>query len=615
MTKGIALAIAAATLIAAPAASGGTYDVYSCWAGAGSYLNPNASGVAWTADDSHATLGGTKRYYRAFDECPGATGALGTASIPGEPAPSGVYAESRFASPDGTRIERVRLWRAAYDYGAGSGSAAQRGYLVHLADGALFGRGDALFGGVNGSAGSGDRTAHGIVPGNLIDIDLSSVLPHDFQARTGCGRDACPTSGHYPGQAGAPDTSNKIFGAIVTVRDDHAPDMVVAKVGLMSDAATHAGVETVVVDRALDDSGISRLGVYVDGDPSPIGLVEFRTDPSRCAWWTKHPCGAVKDLTIPVDTRALPDGAHTITVRAFDAAGNPRDHARAGVVVKNAAGSGGPDPGGGSSGGGGGSSGGGQRRSTGGSSRGSVGSSGRGGSGGGSRAQDALDEFFPSRNPLNGFHASERARMTVAFVRNGHTQLSTRFGARPRIRGRLRDRHGRAIAFAEVVIQGRRRGAHSEWVNLGSARTHKSGRFSFRLPRDATSMEIRVIYRAHLSGDVSASRRLVVKVRWNVRLHVSPRGVRNGQAVTFSGVLEGGRVRRLDKLVDMQVRIGRRWRTFATTRASADGTFTYRYRFRRTFRAVTYRFRALCRYEVGFPYSSGTSSPLKVRVH
>ena len=162
-------------------------------------------------------------------------------------------------------------------------------------------------------------------------------------------------------------------------------------------------------------------------------------------------------------------------------------------------------------------------------------------------------------------------------------------------------------------MQGRRRGA--QWVDLGSAHTHKTGRFSFRLPRNAASMEIRVLYRAHLSDhDVSASRRLVVKIQWSVRLHVTPHSVRNGQSITFSGVLDAGRVRRSEKLVDMQVRIGRRWRTFATTRAAGDGTFAYRYRFRRTYRSVTYSFRALARYEVGFPYSTGASRVVRVRV-
>jgi hypothetical protein len=205
--------------------------------------------------------------------------------------------------------------------------------------------------------------------------------------------------------------------------------------------------------------------------------------------------------------------------------------------------------------------------------------------------------------------------MTAAFVRNGRSLVRAPYGSQPRIRGRLLNRKGHAIAYAQVTVQGRRAGSQERWVDLGSARTHKTGRFVFRLPRDASSLELRVVYRSHLSdSDVSAFRRLVVRIEWNVHLRVAPHKVRNGQTVTFQGLLEAGRVRRSEKLVDMQVLIGRRWRTFATTRAAADGTFAYRYHFRRTFQPITYRFRALSRYEVGFPYSTGASKSVRVRV-
>jgi hypothetical protein len=610
----VAAAIAALAVLPGlvSAAHAGTYDVYSCWAGAGSYLNPDASGAAWNADDSHATLGGTSRYYRAYDECNGAGGSFGAASIPGSAAPAGVFAESRFASPDGTRIQRVRLWRTAYTYGTGSGSSAHRGALFDLADGALFGRGDIFFGGANASAGTGGSASHGIVAGNLLDLDVSGSLPHDFSVRVGCTLDPCPTAGHVPGNAAAPDTSSRIFGSVVTLVDTNEPSLGLAKTGLLGDGA-HSGVQPVVVDLASDISGITRIEVLVDGASAPLGLADFSRDQSHCIWSRKLPCTPVKDLSIPVDTRAIADGAHTVTVRAFDAASNPHDHPPLAITVRNTAG-GGSD---GSSGSGSQGPSGGQTRGSGGSGHGGSSRGTSGGSpGGGSRGSDALEEFFPSRNPLNGLHASEHARMTVAFVRNGKTRLSARFGSRPRIRGRLKDSHGRAIAFAEVLIQGRRAGSHDEWGDIGTAHTHRTGRFSFRLPRDAGSMELRVVYRAHVAaGESAATRRLVVKIQWDVRLGVTPRSVRNGDAITFSGVLYAGRGRRSEKLVDMQVKIGRKWRTFATTRAAPDGSFGYRYRFRRTFRPVTYRFRALSRYEVGWPYSSGASRSVRVHVH
>ena len=43
---------AAAFLIPAAPTAANTYNVYSCWAGAGTYLNPNASSAAWAKDQA-----------------------------------------------------------------------------------------------------------------------------------------------------------------------------------------------------------------------------------------------------------------------------------------------------------------------------------------------------------------------------------------------------------------------------------------------------------------------------------------------------------------------------------------------------------------------------------
>jgi hypothetical protein len=595
-----ALAVAVAVLAAAfvPGAAAQTYEVYSCWAGSGTYLNPNASSAAWVLDDARGTKGSGVSYYRAFDECGATDGGMGAMSIPGSEAPDDVYAEARFNSPDGTRIQRVQLWRFAYTYGAGSGTSAQRGYVFDLADGVTFGRGDVFPGTGDASAGSGDATAHGIVPANYLDVGLADVQPMDFSVRVGCSRAPCPTAGHVPGNPTAADTLARIFGAVVTLRDNTKPSLWVERVGLLADGS-HAGVEAVTIKVATDISGIKRVAVFADSSAHPVGLADFERDQNHCSWWLRRPCQPVKAFQIPVDTRAVPDGRRTFTVRAYDAAGNTDDHTRTDILVANG-GSGRRPAGGGGSGG----------ESTGGG-LGSRGSTGNRGSGGG---PDVAGEFT-ARGPVNGVRGSERAKIFAAFVRNGGSRVRVAFGSRPRIRGRLLDRQGRPIANAQIVIEGRLAGSRGRWTDLGSVRTRRSGRFVFRLPRDATSLELRVVYRSHLGQrTITASRKLVLKVSAGVKLTAAPRALRNGQAVTFTGTLRGGPVPRAGKLVDLQVRIGRVWRTFATTRADRDGRFRYRYRFRRTFRSVTYRFRAVSRYELGYPYSSGASRVVRVRV-
>jgi hypothetical protein len=66
----------------------------------------------------------------------------------------------------------------------------------------------------------------------------------------------------------------------------------------------------------------------------------------------------------------------------------------------------------------------------------------------------------------------------------------------------------------------------------------------------------------------------------------------------------------------MQVKIGRRWHTFATARATGrHGRFHYRYRFTRTYGRVTYRFRALARTDGAYPWATGASRTVSVRVN
>lgn len=77
---------AAAFLITATPATANTYDVYSCWAGAGTYLNPNASSAAWAKDQSQS--GG---HFTAHEDCANnsTNGAMTVISLSGYSANNG----------------------------------------------------------------------------------------------------------------------------------------------------------------------------------------------------------------------------------------------------------------------------------------------------------------------------------------------------------------------------------------------------------------------------------------------------------------------------------------------------------------------------------------------
>ncbi|HEY3188984.1 MAG TPA: hypothetical protein VGJ70_15985, partial [Solirubrobacteraceae bacterium] len=321
--------LVAVLLTAAPVARAGTYDVYSCYAGAEGFHNPGANASAWSGrDDPGGRFG-------AFDQCGATDNGFGVISFSGYQAPSGAFGEVAFAAPAGTRVVRLRLWRTAWSYGSGSGGASQRNYLSTLADGNSQLGGDGFDGTEDvpyGRAGTTDTAYHGLIPANLLDVDWSNATPARVAYQVGCRFDAgCPTAAPDGGFA----AGVKIYGTIVTLRDPSDPELAVAGSGLLTAGGTHSGRELVHVTAASDNSGIKRLAVYADEAASPVGVVDFERNGDKCAWWQPLPCQNVTDVDVPVDTRRVADGNHRFVVRAYDAAENVRAFVSEPVTVKN----------------------------------------------------------------------------------------------------------------------------------------------------------------------------------------------------------------------------------------------------------------------------------------
>ena len=97
-------------------------------------------------------------------------------------------------------------------------------------------------------------------------------------------------------------------------------------------------------------------------------------------------------------------------------------------------------------------------------------------------------------------------------------------------------------------------------------------------------------------------------------LTVSRHRLRNGQTVTFAGVLRTLPAPPGGKLLELQVRLPRRWETFRTIRTDTSGHWSARYHFTRTYGVQRYRFRARLPEEAGYPFALGGSPPLTVVV-
>jgi hypothetical protein len=191
------------------------------------------------------------------------------------------------------------------------------------------------------------------------------------------------------------------------------------------------------------------------------------------------------------------------------------------------------------------------------------------------------------------------------------TTLMLGYGKRAPSTGTLTTEQGAAIANAPIVVEGQRR-AGGPFAQLGTTRTDAQGKFRFTVPAGPSRT---VRYRYDGTNTVRpAVDQIVTKVRAAARLKVDRRRLRNGQAVRFTGRLLGKPIPAAGKLVALQAKVGREWRTFATPRANAKGVFKHRYRFTVTTGLRRYAFRAVVAREAAYSYEAGVSKTVKVTV-
>ena len=143
-------------------------------------------------------------------------------------------------------------------------------------------------------------------------------------------------------------------------------------------------------------------------------------------------------------------------------------------------------------------------------------------------------------------------------------------------------------------------------------RTDASGRDDVRLPR-GPSRKLRFSF----AGDallLPARGSTSVRTRARVRFAATPATVPAGGLVRFSGRLLGGHVPRAGKLVELQARVGRGWRTFATVRSDRRGRIRHTRRFATTSAGSTFWIRLRVPRERSYPFETGASSAVTVRV-
>ena len=183
------------------------------------------------------------------------------------------------------------------------------------------------------------------------------------------------------------------------------------------------------------------------------------------------------------------------------------------------------------------------------------------------------------------------------------------------LRARQADQRGRRTDHRRRHPRGDPRADRRPRVPRAAADLDRSRR-RLRVPRAARAVapDPRCTY-TPFAGEQPAVTKLVrLKTRAGVRMRASRRAVRPGGRVAFRGRLKGGHVPRRGVLVVLQgEQRGFGWRTFKTVRARR-GRFAGVYRFVRASSGTAFRFRAVVREQPTYPWATGRSRPVTVRL-
>ena len=190
-------------------------------------------------------------------------------------------------------------------------------------------------------------------------------------------------------------------------------------------------------------------------------------------------------------------------------------------------------------------------------------------------------------------------------VRVGHSR-------RTRLRGRLTAPDGSALANTDITVLERRRVAGAQWVPVTTLHTSTRGGFSYLAPK-GVSRVIRFRYPG-TARIRPVNRDVALRVAAGSTVHLNRHRFITGETATFTGRLRGGNIPPEGKLVELQVKIRRRFRTFATTRADNAGRWRYDYKFDGTRGVQRYVFRVRVPREATYPYETGLSRRTRVVV-
>lgn len=185
-----------------------------------------------------------------------------------------------------------------------------------------------------------------------------------------------------------------------------------------------------------------------------------------------------------------------------------------------------------------------------------------------------------------------------------------RLGEQSQIVGKLANRDGQGIAGERLQVF--ETSILTPGQLVGEVTTDANGGFSYTVT-GTTTRTLRFVY-AGSPVVLPTSTEVGLTTPAQSSLRVSRSRLLNGQSVTFSGQVQSVPIPPGGKLVQLEVRLSRRWQTFRTVRTDPAGNWSVPYKFARTRGIVWYRFRVELPPESGYPFTVGVSKSIRVRV-
>jgi len=576
MHRILALAAFALTVFAAPgltsiarADGGGTYTSWLC------ANRDTGQGVGASPEIAFAGRGIPLTVSQDCERA--ASGTSGVTMITGQPSHTddGARAGLSWQAPAGITISSLRYWRALRSPGnAAHMVITENGtgpFDIYPADTQNKGETFYWFGtGANdgnlvdtGSLDQPFSTANGPIAGGLAPNRGAWYIAFGCDSAGNGGCDVSPGA-----------LNLRIFSAQMSLRDNAGPTVGGNVGGSLATDNPVRGMASVAFTASDAGAGVYRALLIVDGATVDATIPD--ANGGRCAdvnpsndnpyeFGSAAPCKGTVSGTFALDTSKVADGGHRVQVLVEDAGGNRASVLDRTITVDNQ--NNGIGPG----------------------------------------------DDLSLRGAANGQPAADQAILALSWsTKQLRTVRTAKYGRSQQLRGQLVTPDGQPIAGATIDVAKRLRSIGAKAIAAKAVSTDAAGRFTINFPR-GPGYDVRASYRSHANDTIAvATNTASLRIRASVTLKVSPRTAQRKSRLRFSGRLRGGHIPSRGKQVALQVRAGKRWRTFQLTRTNKRGRFVTRYRLPGS-QIARYRIRAISRYEASYPFNAGASRSLTIR--